>query len=251
MAELPAPGESPNWIREALANAVAELRLFFSTARDFTLHPIRFGAAFTEGRQRAMNPLAFLATSAALLGGLRLLLKTATGAPDENLSLPVQAVDALAPYLHYAALGCVAHAVFRLTGSMRPLRDSLAMALFAGGGPAALAEVLTALTSAAFDLSRVPADKPSAVWQVLLIATPMLTFSVFSAGLASSLAASHRARQWWRTQLAILVSYTATGIVFGILVALDQQHGHYGIHWVITFGRTASGLPVPHIRLGM
>src|SRR4051812_5122670 len=177
MAELPVAGDSPNWIREAAANAAGELRLFFQTARDFTAHPIRFAVAFTEGRQRAMNPLAFLATSAALLGGLRLLLRSLAGGADENLSLVTQALDALAPYLHYAVLGSLAHAVFRLTGARRPLRDSLAMALFAGGGPAALAEVLTALTALAFDLSHPPNAIARGGWQIAMVATPMLTFS--------------------------------------------------------------------------
>ena len=115
MAEPLITGESPHWPRDAIANALGELRVFFATARAFTFHPVRFATAFTDGRQQAMNPLAFLATSAGLLGGLRLLLQAATGAPDASPSLLGQILEALAPYLHYAALGCVAHLVFRAT----------------------------------------------------------------------------------------------------------------------------------------
>jgi len=252
MAEFPVPGESPRWPRAAIANAWGELRVFFATARAFTLHPVRFATAFTDGRQQAMNPLAFLATSAGLLGGLRLLLRAATGAADASPSLLSQILEALAPYLHYAALGCVAHLIFRATGSRRPLRDSLAMALFAGGGPATLADVFTVLTATAFDLAHpplpgVPPAAAQGIWLLLLIAMPTLTFSVFSAALASSLAAGHRARQWWRTSLAILVSYTATGLLFGVM----NTQTRYGMHWVISFARSSSGLPVPHISLGL
>ena len=252
MAELPSPGESPSWIRDAVANGLGELRLFFATAKAFTFHPVRFAGAFIEGRQRAMNPLAFLATSAGLLGGLRLLLRAATASPDANLSLPGQLFEAVAPYLHYAALGCIAHLVFRATGSGRPLRDSLAMALFAGGGPAAFADLFTLLTGAAFDLAHPalagqPQVAPQGLWLFALIAMPTITFSVFSASLASSLASAHGARQWWRSAIAILGSYTATGLLFGVL----DLKARYGMHWVITFARTASGWPAPRIGLGM
>src|SRR5438132_9210100 len=134
--------QSPDWIAEAIRNAKGELALFARTAIGFSLHPGRFAAGWVAGKERALNPLAFLATSAALLTGLRAVLAATYKVNAPDAGLVGQVADVLGPYAHYALLGVIAHGVFRLTGSTARLRDSLAVALFAGGGPAAIAELL-------------------------------------------------------------------------------------------------------------
>jgi hypothetical protein len=250
-----APSGSPDWIADSVRSALGELLLFFRTAAAFTLRPGRFAKEWVGGRRRALNPLAFLATSAALLGGLRALFHGAFPASDDGGGLTGQIADAVAPYLHYAALGVIAHFVFVLCGSRGVrLRESLAVALYAGGGPAALADIAVAAVSAAYLAVRGEATTallPSSPWGMAMAATAVIVFSVFSWALATALVALHGQgsglRRFASVTAALLVSYAATGALFGAL----QPPGHYGLHWDLRFAKGADGKRDFSIGLGI
>jgi len=234
MDELPAPrGQSPDWIAEAIRNARAELILFVRTALGFTAHPGRFSSAWIDGQQRALNPFAFLATSAAVLGVMRALLSPLfpKNAPDAGIL--GQILDALGPYAHYALLGVLAHGVFRLTGSKAQVRDSLAVALFAGGGPASIAQlVLTIVAALMFAIRGVESGKPTGgAWLVTILITATASFTVFSFAFATGMAAIHRVgtrfTRTLRLVAAIAVAYVASGLAFGIF----DPPGQYGLHF--------------------
>src|SRR5689334_20079986 len=135
--------DSPDWVREALRRSRNELFAFFRTAVQFTLSPTRFAREWVSGGARALNPLAFLATS---LGGMSFVIllaahvshhvAPASGAPP---SLVEELLGNLGPFAYYLLFGVLEHAALWLFGLRRPVRDACAMALYAGGGPAALA----------------------------------------------------------------------------------------------------------------
>ena len=132
----PTASAEPAWISAAWRNAIDEVHLYVATFVGFTLSPGRFAAEWAEGQRRAANPLAFVATSASVLGILTQLLFKAMGTDP---SLLAQLAWALAPYVYYALLGAAAHLLMR--PRRRRLSTSLGIALFAGGASASLAMV--------------------------------------------------------------------------------------------------------------
>lgn len=128
----PDPGslDGPPWIRDALALAREEASRFAATALGFMRRPGRFSADWLAGRQRALNPLGFVATALGVSSAAGALLPG-----DERSSLWAAIALALLPYVYYAVIGLVCHPLLRLAGSTRRLSASIAVALFAGGGP--------------------------------------------------------------------------------------------------------------------
>src|SRR5437868_2595935 len=101
MDELPAARQqSPDWIAKAIRNAGAEVKLVLQTAWGFAKHPGRFASLWVEGRQRALNPLAFLATSATALGVTRAALAPLFPKSATVAGIPGQILDALGPHAH-------------------------------------------------------------------------------------------------------------------------------------------------------
>jgi hypothetical protein len=248
-----APG-SPDWIAEAIRNARAELVLFVRTAVACSLHPGRFAAEWSAGKLHALNPLAFLATSAAALSAARLVLATLFKLPSADEGLLAQIADALGPYAHYAALGLVAHLVFRLSGSRAPLRESLGVALFAGGGPAAMSELLLRIIGAilASRAGGTTTLSPDGAWQTTLIVTASISFSVFSFAFCSGMAAIHRVGgamgRTVRVTSAILAAYLSTGLFFGLV----DPPGHYGLHFELRPHLTLErGTPSLRLNFGL
>ncbi|HEX6836271.1 MAG TPA: hypothetical protein VF334_06835, partial [Polyangia bacterium] len=133
--------EAPDWVKDGIRQFVDEVRLFLRTVADFTVRPFRFAREWSSGQRHALNPLGFLATAFAVAGPANALFARAVRLPDEPSSLVHDALAALTPFVYYLLLGALEHGVLRAFGSKRPLRDSCAMALYAGGGPATLAHL--------------------------------------------------------------------------------------------------------------
>jgi hypothetical protein len=228
--------DSPAWIRDAAERAWEELRLYVETAVLFTLRPGRFALEWVEGRRLALNPLAMLATAAGVLGTATNLLGRLLGRSGGESTLLRDVIAAVAPFVHYAVLGALCHAVLRLFGSRRPLRDSLGLALFAGGGPAVGTVLLTYLVGAGLWLAN---GRPTIVAGLMgslphrsAIALSVLAVGGFIAFFISfllAMAAVHRVRRW-KTLLALLAAVAIAAMIFG---ALDSQAG-FGPHlfWV-------------------
>ena len=135
---------SPDWPRDALLAFFHELKLFFSTVWSVTRHPQLFGDAWVRGRANALNPIGFVATSAGLVGVAAHLttlgLRTNESAPP---SLIAEVLGQLGPFLHFAAAGALLHILLKLMRSVRGrLRDTVALALFVGGGPVAIVQLV-------------------------------------------------------------------------------------------------------------
>src|SRR5207237_817565 len=118
----------PDWIAEAWRVFVGDLLAFLRTSAALLRHPRRFSSRWATGQARALNPLAFMATSAALFGAAQALFVS-----DGGDSLVAAALALVAPYAHFAWLGLIAHGALRLLGSRQQLRASLAAALYVGG----------------------------------------------------------------------------------------------------------------------
>ena len=144
------PDEAPDgtppvrrdWIAEAALTAVREVRQLASTIFAFVRAPFRFAEEWKAGTSAPMNPIGVVAGSAVVVGALRQAAMAALGR-DGDRGLVGAALSALGPYIHFAALAVCCHLVLRLV-TRRPVRigDSIAIGLYAGGGPAAIAESL-------------------------------------------------------------------------------------------------------------
>jgi hypothetical protein len=184
-------------VRDAARQARAEIASFLLTARDFTLAPARFADEWANDRRRALNPLGFLATAFAVVGPAQALALHLLHGRDDGGALLANALGAILPFVYYLALGALQHLVLRLFGSRRTLADSCAMALYAGGGPAAAATLICFAGACAwFRLTGSAYIDLHARWQwptaVLLVGM----FAYVFVTLAAALARLHGVRAW-------------------------------------------------------
>jgi hypothetical protein len=223
---MPSP-DSPDWLREAALRTWDEARLFAQTALRFTTRPGRFARDWASGALSALNPLAMLATAAGLLGTANNLLGRLISKGSGGDSLVLDVLAAGAPFVHYALLGLGCHLVLRLLGSQRHVRDSVAMALFAGAGPAALAHLLIDAFGA---LLYVQAGRPPLVrgglfatlhgpLRDLLVHFSSAGFVTFLVTFGLALGALHQ-RKAVAIVLALAVTLAAVGVLFGLLPPL-------------------------------
>jgi hypothetical protein len=217
----PSPSPEPNWIKEALAKLREELTLFLRTVASFALRPRAAAAAWRAGSLQLLNPLGFLATSASITVPILHVLDRWAGEKDVA-SLGGELAETLAPFVHYIVLGVLAHVVLRLAGSREPLRNSVAVALYAGGGPGAAVNLVVAIAAGLLMKSRgtgnfFDATLPTSV-RVMGFASVVAVFVAVFGSFAAGLAGLHRVRVW-RSVLALLLAYLAAGLVFGAFKA--------------------------------
>jgi hypothetical protein len=226
--ETDAHGDAaPDWIRAALRQTLGELREFFRTALAFSRHPGRFADEWYRGEREALNPFGMLATAAAIVASTHqflpllvlALMKSAHSIDDGSDSLARQLLAAVGPFLHYALLGALAHAVLRLGGSTRKLRGSIGVALYAGAGPGSGAYLLLYLAAMAVTLSG--SKFFAGPYAVVAIAPGFL---VFAWALCVGLAGLHRVRAW-RAGLAIVIAVVVSGLLFGLLPEWPEVFG--------------------------
>jgi hypothetical protein len=218
----------PDWFAEALRQGLHELAEFFRTGIAFTLRPSRFADEWYRGERQAMNPLGCLATAAAILLPVQVLC--GRWLPGEHAdTLLAQAFDAAGPYLHYAALGAIAHPLMRLAGSRRSLQGSVGVALYAGALPGLGGSMLVALTVALFYTSSQHAQH---IEQPLIVAIVLGMFGLFLGVACAGLAGLHRVH-WSRALLALLVAFVVMGVFFGYA----KPPGEYGLHLTLKLGQ--------------
>jgi hypothetical protein len=229
-------GGGPDWVREGLRQFFDEVRSFARTAVDFTLHPTRFAKEWAAGDRHALNPLGFLATAFAVIAPFDALFAHLVHRDERSEPLLRAAAGAILPFAYYLLVGALQHGVLRVFGSRRPLRDSCAMALYAGGGPASAARIVIgviALISFSRTGSTVVRDlHESGAWLLMLSAAA--SFSLFYYTLSSALGGVHYAYgiRWWHILVANVFAMLVTGLLFGWL----QPPGTYGLHLVIGVG---------------
>lgn len=215
---------APPWLRDGAAAAWHEVRAYGATTWAMASTPAAFAASWWAGTRAAMNPLAMLATGAALVAGVRQLAMAVLDQPRPD-GLLAGIASALGPYALYVATGVLCHLVLA-PRPRRPgvgLTDTVAMALYAGAGPAALAEAIGWLVLSGLALLGV---------DVVPVALPVMlgvAFTVFCYVLASAFGGLHHPSVW-RIVLAFGVAFPVTGLVFGYL----DPPGNYGLHWVLS-----------------
>ncbi|HET9988045.1 MAG TPA: hypothetical protein VFQ65_05990, partial [Kofleriaceae bacterium] len=135
------------------------------------------------------------------------------------------------PYAHYIAIGILCHLAIAINGRDRTVKltDTVAMALYAGAGPAALAETIGWLLLCAL----MPLGHAEALRSAML----GLAFTVFCFVLATALGGLHRPAAW-RVAFAFAIAFPITGLVFGYL----DPPGSYGLHWVMRLSPFYLGL---------
>jgi hypothetical protein len=232
---LPPSGGDPDWLRHELRAALAVLAGFFRTASAFTRRPRAFAADFAAGAGGAQNPITFLATSGTLVTAVHIITDTVLG-NEQRSSLADEIGKALGPYLYFVALGALIHALLRIR-SPRPLRSSVAIALFAGGGPAAALGMFLLVLGTALKLTVADRTAPGVMAGVPPVLTGVVTVVVVAA-LASyhvifalGMAGLHGVKRRW-AGLALLLA----------VVALAFIAGAFRVHWNMPLG-----LHTPHL----
>ena len=230
----------PDWVREALRQARDEVRSFLRTAWEFSVRPVTFARQWLSGERHALNPLGFLATAFAVVTAVDALALHVTHGSEEQASLTTQALASLLPFAYYLLLGVLQHGVLRLFGSRRPLRDSCAMALYAGGGPATAVHILMRLIGVARELT---GAGTSSLGHALVVAGVVGSFTLFCTNMGFALGALHHAFgiRFHHVVLANVVALVVSGLAFGLF----DPPGHYGLHFVLQPGHDKAGW---HVR---
>jgi hypothetical protein len=227
----PSPDAETRWVKDSLAATARELRAFAVTAAAATVRPARFARAWVEGSGAALNPMAFMATAAALVT-LAGTVAARLGPLGGSSTLAGEVLDSLGPYLHYVALGLICHATLRLAGSRRSLAASVAMSLYVGGGPGALATlvdlVVFLVVVRVFGKANFTSRElvtPAVMAAGALVWTVRLAVAACFVGAFTGL---HQVRVGW-VVLGLVVALLVTGLAFGLLA----PPGRYGMHLVI------------------
>jgi hypothetical protein len=222
---LPSTQSPPDWLGDAVRNTAGELRLFAETLWGITVRPMRFAQAWADGTQRALNPLAFLATAASFTAAAMQIL----GWGQDDVSFGQQVVLAVGPFLPYATAGVLAHVALLGVRPRRRVLDSLAIGLFAGG-PALVGYVLVSvgLTVHWLVLGRPHATNgllsslsagAHRTWHALM----WLVVASFLRSLWLGLAGLHRGR-WVVAGLATVFAIGVLAVLLGTL----GRHGPFG-----------------------
>jgi hypothetical protein len=233
-----------DWMAEAWRVTVADFLAYFTTARAILAAPQPFGRQWATGERRALNPFAFMATSAALLGAAQLLMFGLIG--GGRLS---SAVALVAPYVHFACIGLIAHVLLRLLGSKQRASASLGVALYVGGAPALAFTLFFYLITLAlrvvthlptFDVAVVQLPRAA---QLIVHASIRIGFAAVVYYFAAALVGAHRVRVW-KGVLAILTAFLVTAVVYGFV----RPPASTGAHLVLWL-RSEPGIRAPRVGL--
>lgn len=214
--------KGPEWLREAAVAVRDEAVRFMVTVLQCSRHPRRFAAAWFAGDNRAPNPIGYVSTALAVSAAGASVTGALLG--DDNSGLWSSLAVATLPYAYYALLGLLCHIAFRLSGPTRPLSSSLAIALYAGGGPGLLLTLnlqldalLYFVVTGARPLHGI-ADAPP--WSLPILVVPVLAmFALFVTALASGLRGLHGGSRF-RAVAAIVITLMVSGLLMSALHAV-------------------------------
>ena len=180
------PISRADWVRTAGGQFLDQARLFSSTTVALLTRPKAFFRDWAEGTHRSLSPFTYFAASLAIVGPINAALKTYHGTLSATPLLTL-----LFPYFEFVALGLLTHAFLKLIAKPHEWALSLAVAFFAGGGPAALAD-LVGVAIGGID--------------GLVVAAGIIAVNaVFIGVLVIGLAAVHGLR-WWQPLLALVLA---------------------------------------------
>src|SRR5207245_10400764 len=120
----PAAAGEPNWIADGARQVRDEIALFLVTLRDFTLRPGRFAAEWADGSRRALNPIAFLLNSLAVVFPYSLIWKHVLGRTTAEAPFWLDLVKPLVYVATNLLVATLCHAFLRLGGRIRRVRSS-------------------------------------------------------------------------------------------------------------------------------
>ena len=201
-------GVPPSWLAGAYHGVRDELRLYLRTVAAVSLRPATFAAAWRDRRQTALNPLAFLGTALAFSSPPTLIVGRFAGLGEEGGTLwDAFLSDQVAPYVQYLLLGVLAHGLLRLLGGSQKLLATVGIALYAGGGPAMAADLLTLPLDVALSRAAASAGTTSnVIWQGMSVASIAAANVAFFVTFVMGLGGLHRLRPW-RPALALSLAY--------------------------------------------
>lgn len=192
-----------DWVRDAARQFADQARLYFGTTLALFADPRGFFTDWADGSRRSLSPLSYYAASLAVLGPITVLIR------QQGSS---NVIALLLPYFEFIALGLIVHLALKLLAKTQPWPLSLGVALFAGGGPAAIAD-LSALAVSSFAMHGPVLDSVTA-------AGILAVNGLFVYVLVSGLSAVHRVR-WWRPMLAwAMAALVWSAIKVGVMVSL-------------------------------
>jgi hypothetical protein len=231
---------TPDWIRDAIRSAWGELKHFFATAFAFTRDPRGFAQRWSRGEEHAMNPLAYSATSLGLVSGLAVLVKAVLPYNDDGPdSLLNTILGSVGPYAHYLGLGIICHLFVRAGRGRGPWRGTVACAIFAAGGPAALASVPFFISVAYVHFItkslEISLTRTSALHVWVATGLAVVALLAFAVPFALALAGLHGTRARW-SGAALAAALIATGTFFGYV----DPPGSYGVHLQLALRRKAN-----------
>lgn len=211
----------PDWLREAVVAVRDESIRFVVTVLQCTRHPRRFAAAWFAGETRALNPIGYVSTALAISTAVRSVTIALLSISDDS-GFWSNVGAATLPYAYYALLGVLCHVVLRQRKTARPLRASMAIALYIGGGPGLLLSLsmyldlwlyfaVTGMLPGRQGLMEAPGwAKP------ILLALVLGASALFLMALASGFRALHAASRV-RAIVAILVALAGSALLLGAL----------------------------------
>jgi hypothetical protein len=235
----PAAPHEPQWLGEALRRVAPYLR----TLVGFSFAPARSARRWRVDEGTAMNPVAFMATSAILMDSAQRVLDDVFH-NDVKRSFAAELHHALGPYLYYAGMGLLCHAALRLFRVRGPWTNSVGIALLCGAGIPSVATLLCrgslVLFKYAFgltgrledlDLDRLPGPA-----RLAFLSLAMLSYGWFLVVVGRAFVGLWKLPAWAGALLSVFVfvSGAAVGALFPLPV----------LHATIALVRTQDGASV-------
>jgi hypothetical protein len=185
-----------NWLLDGLHHTWESFERFFRTGARMMVQPRQFAADWAHGELRAFNPLGFFATSVGVTSTLGLLVGRLVRPSASHTSVEFL-VHEFDPYLQYFLLGLLCHAFLKLFGVKRPWFLTLGVSLFAGGGPAAAADLLTEALTVVISLGAGASESLTAsVVSTVAVGGILVANLAFFVTFALGLAGIHRLKHW-------------------------------------------------------
>ena len=204
----------PPWLRDAVRAVGRELAAFGTTLWAIVASPARFADDWAAGRRRALNPLAFLLNALAVLGPWRALCARVIDPNPPTTPLWFELGKPIFPVVINISVTALFHLLLKPLGGRRPLRSSLAMAMYVSGGPLSILNFLVS----PLVLYGFIHHYHGAVAMASAVANLTL-LGVFFFYLIVTESSLHRLPRW-RVTIAVVIAW----ILFGILPARVSIH---------------------------